>query len=177
LLAPSQGWSTPPFRIPREIRHWLTDSGSLTRRLRARSVEFRVRPVATGLACPNPDELTVLGLQRGARAYVREVQLICDGVPVVFAHSVLPIASLRGGWNGVTRLGTRPLGDALFNNPRIRRRPLEYRCLQSDHPLFRSLREGVTIDGSRMWARRSLFCLMGRPLLVTEVFLPSIRRL
>lgn len=172
-----QGWSTPPFRIPRAIRHWLTDSGSLTRRLRARSVEFRVRPVATGLTRPNPDELAVLGLADGARAYVREVQLICDGVPVVFAHSVVPIASLRGGWNGVTRLGTRPLGDALFNNPKIRRRPLEYCRVLPRHPLFRSLQRELAFDTPFLWARRSLFCLMGRPLLVTEVFLPTIRSL
>jgi chorismate--pyruvate lyase len=172
-----QGWLTPPFRIPRDVRHWLSDRGSLTRRLRSSCASFRVQPVATGLARPNRDELGVLRLRAGARAYVREVQLICDGTAVVFAHSVLPVASLRGGWNGVTRLGTRPLGDALFNNPRIRRRPLQYCCLGPRHPLHRGVQRHLLVGGARLWARRSLFCLRGHPLLVTEVFLPAIQTL
>ena len=133
--------------------------------------------MATGLSRPNQDERGVLGIRSGTRAYVREVQLICGGLPVVFAHSVLPIASLRGGWNGVTRLGTRPLGDALFNNPRISRMPLAYRCVRPGHPLYRGVRRHLPVDATHLWARRSLFCLKGRPLLVTEVFLPGIQSL
>jgi len=177
LPKPQRGWLNHPFRIPREVRHWLSDKGSLTRRLRSRCSSFRVQPMATGLSRPNQDELGVLGIRSGTRAYVREVQLICGGLPVVFAHSVLPISSLRGGWNGVTRLGTRPLGDALFNNPRIRRMPLVYRCLRPAHPLYRGVQRHLPVEATRLWARRSLFCLKGRPLLVTEVFLPGIQAL
>jgi len=172
-----RGWLSHPFQVPREVRHWLSDKGSLTRRLRARCTTFGVLPVATGLSRPHLDERALLGLRPGAKAYVREVQLICAGVPVVFAHSVLPIRSLRGGWNGVTRLGSRPLGDALFNNPRISRKPLDYRCLRPAHPLFRRVRHHLPVTATRLWARRSLFCLRGHPLLVTEVFLPAIQTL
>lgn len=174
---PQRGWLNHPFRIPRKIRRWLSDKGSLTRRLRSRCSSFRVQPMATGLSRPNQDERGVLGIRSGTRAYVREVQLICGGFPVVFAHSVLPIASLRGGWNGVTRLGTRPLGDALFNNPRISRMPLAYRCVRPGHPLYRGVRRHLPVEATHLWARRSLFCLKGRPLLVTEVFLPGIQSL
>jgi chorismate--pyruvate lyase len=133
--------------------------------------------MATGLSRPNQDELGVLNIRSGTRAYVREVHLICGERPVVFAHSVLPIPSLRGGWNGVTRLGSRPLGDALFNNPRISRMPLVYRSLRPGHPLFRGVQRHLPVDATRLWARRSLFCLKGHPLLVTEVFLPEIQSL
>jgi hypothetical protein len=40
---PQRGWFNHPFRIPRELRLWLSDKGSLTRRLRSRCSSFRVR--------------------------------------------------------------------------------------------------------------------------------------
>jgi chorismate--pyruvate lyase len=100
--------------------------------------------------------------------------LLCNEVPVVFAHSVLPLAGLRGGWNDITRLGSRSLGEALFSDHRIRRHPLSYRHVQHDHPLFRAIARHQTLAATRLWARRSVFCLHGHPLLVNEVFLPTI---
>ena len=215
------------------MRHWLTDRGSLTRRLKAHCSDFRVRPLATGLARPNADEHKLLLLRPGSLAYVREVLLSCHGKPVVFAHSVLPRSGLRGGWNGITRLGARPLGEALFNDHRIKRESLAYLRLSPHHALFhaasphhafgapargtpagtplprsdlsaapaRGTPAGTPLLGSDpsaapasgtppdarpaggvgaaqpMWARRSVFSLNGRPLLVTEVFLPGIEHL
>ncbi len=174
VLNSRQGWLAHPHPIPRPLRAWLTDDGSLTRRLKARCASFRVAPLATGFARANADEYAQLGMPPGTRAYVREVMLLCDGLPAVFAHSVLPPAGLRGGWNGITRLGSRSLGEALFSDPRIERRPLAYRRVRGNHPLYRAaLRHHATNAGS-LWARRSVFCLNGHPLLVTEVFLPGI---
>lgn len=131
-------------------------------------------PLATGLARPNPDEIALLGVATGTRAYVREVLLLCDEVPVVFAHSVLPYPSLRGGWNSISRLGSRPLGEALFSDHRIHRQPLTFRHLQRGHPLFRTIARQHPLGVDSLWARRSVFCLNSHPLLVTEVFLPAI---
>jgi chorismate--pyruvate lyase len=133
--------------------------------------------LATGLARAHTDETALLGLSRQQRAYVRDVTLLCDNQVVVFAHSVLPRTSLRGAWNGISRLGSRPLGEALFNNPRIRRQALAYCKLTARHPLFRRINDHQPQHTRHLWARRSVFCLAGRPLLVTEVFLPSITTL
>lgn len=169
-----QGWLAHPHSLPRSLRHWLTDRSSLTRRLKSRCASFRVVPLATGLARPNADEYALLGMTPGTRAYVREVMLLCDDAPVVFAHSVLPRASLRGGWNGISRLGSRSLGEALFSDHRIARQPLAYRHLAHGHPLFRSIAKHKLPTASSLWGRRSVFCLGSQPLLVTEVFLPAI---
>jgi len=174
VLDSRQGWLAHPHSLPRLLRSWLSDRGSLTQRLKSRCASFRVVPLATGLARPNPDEYALLGLAPGTRAYVREVMLLCDGVPVVFAHSVLPHGSLRGGWNGITRLGSRSLGEALFSDHRIERQPLAYRNVRSHHPLFRAIAAQQTQAAGSLWARRSVFCLNHHPLLVTEVFLPAI---
>lgn len=174
MFHPRQGWLARPHSLPRSLRFWLCDNGSLTLRLKTRCTVFRVVPLATGLARPNADEYAMLGMVPGTLAYVREVLLLCNEVPVVFAHSVLPQPSLRGGWNGISRLGSRPLGEALFSDHRIHRQPLAFRSLHRDHPLFRSLVQHHTLNASRLWARRSAFCLNRHPLLVTEVFLPAI---
>lgn len=168
------GWHARPLSLPPHLRAWLGDRGSLTQRLKSRCAAFRVTPLATGLARPNPDECALLGVAPGTRVYRREVLLLCNDVPVVFAHSVLPYPSLRGGWNSISRLGSRPLGEALFSDPRIHRRPLAFRNLHRDHPLFLTIARLQTLAVCSLWARRSVFCLDQHPLLVTEVFLPAI---
>ncbi|MCA1978244.1 MAG: chorismate lyase [Thiobacillus sp.] len=172
-----QGWIAHPYAIPRPLRRWLSDRGSLTQRLKSRCATFRVMPCATGHGRPNPDETTLLRLPAGMRAYLREVLLTCGETPLVFAHSVLPLAGLNGGWNGITRLGSRSLGEALFRNPRITRRSLAYRQVRPGHPLHRALASRLPAVPRRLWARRSVFCLNGHPLLVTEVFLPAVETL
>jgi chorismate--pyruvate lyase len=176
LAAADQGWLAHPFSLPRELRGWLVDQGSLTHRLRQRCGDFSVRPVRVGLMRFNRDESAPLKLRADELAYVREVVLNCDGQAVVFAHSVVAAASLRGPWAAVTRLGSRPLGGALFSNPRVVRGCLQFRRLDARHALMRQAqRAGVDVAGAAVWARRSLFTLQGHSLMVTEVFLPSIR--
>lgn len=176
LEAAEQGWLAHPFSLPRELRGWLVDQGSLTHRLRQRCRDFSVRPVRVGLMRFNRDESAPLKLRADKLAYVREVVLNCDGKAVVFAHSVVAAASLRGPWAAVTRLGSRPLGGALFSNPRIVRGRLQFRRVDARHALVRQAkRAGVDVADSSMWARRSLFTLQGKQLMVTEVFLPAIR--
>jgi chorismate--pyruvate lyase len=168
------GWLAHPFRTPRALRGWLSDRGSLTRRLKARHADFRVSPVARGFAPPFLDEAQALRLRPKAQAYVRDVLLMGGAHIRVFAHSVLPRTGLRGGWCGITRLGTKPLGEALFTDPRIRRLGLTMRRLDARHPLYRAARRHTGLSARHLWARRSVFCLNGHSLLVTEVFLPAI---
>ncbi len=108
--------------------------------------------------------------------YRRDVVLICNGTDVVYAHSVLPRAGLRGGWNRITQLGTRPLGEALFSNPRVRRKSLSYRRLDRRDPLYRAAVRARKTSSRTLWARRSVFCLNGHALMVSEVFLTEIAR-
>lgn len=124
------------------------------------------------------DENALLQIASNRLAYVREVILHCDNRPVVFAHSVVSLQSLRGPWAAVTRLGTRPLGEALFSNPRVIRGRLQYRRIPPRHPLARqAARAGVSDSRKPLWARRSLFTLQGHPIMVTEIFLPAIAQI
>ena len=155
-------------------RKWLIDSGSLTARLKARYADFAVRPVAVKYAKPIQDEAALLNLPAYKAALIREVLLIGDNQPVVFAHSVLPRTSLRGAWNGLGRLGNKPLGAMLFANPKVKRTPLEYKKLPRQHPISMRVAEHLQTSPKTLWARRSIFSLNCARILVTEVFLPQL---
>ena len=116
---------------------WLRDHGSLTQRIRQRCAEFNVRNVCDRLMAAAHDETALLGLPPRQLIYTREVFLIADNRPVVFAHSVVSPQHLRGAWQALQRLGKRPLAALLFAHPLVQRAPLHYRTLKAGHPLYR----------------------------------------
>jgi chorismate--pyruvate lyase len=165
----------PPHASP--WRAWLTWRGSLTWRIVARSGAFRVERLQQRAKFPNDDEYAKLGQPAHRLALVREVILHADGEPVVLAHSIAGYRDLSGAWRSLRGLGSRPLAEALFANPLVERDPLEFTRVDSRHPLWRRAAEVFGPGLPPLWARRSRFRLKGRPLLVTEVFLPGILRL
>lgn len=169
-------WCHPPPAAA-AYRHWLRDRGSLTGRIQQRCPAFSVKVVFQGLRRADRDE-RFLFPQAGRRMMlVREVYLYCRRTPVVFAHSVLDPSDLRGTWRRLTGLGARPLGAALFADPRIKRYPLRQKKLHPHHELHRRACTALPYDPGALWARRSLFALHKSPILVTEVFLPGILNL
>lgn len=162
---------------PAYLHPWLSDPASLTARIVARCDRFQVRVLGERRALPFGDERTLIGLPPGRHAWTREVLLLADGVPVVFAHSVLAPRDLVGAWHMAQAIGSRPLGAALFADPCICRGPLSSARLNATHPLHRHACKALGDPLPTLWARRSRFCRLDRPLLVTEVFLPGIERL
>lgn len=160
------------------LRSWLAEPGSLTARCQAACRTFRIRVLASGRGRPWPDEAAFFSLRRGQRAWTREVCLECDGVPVIFAHTVLP-AHPRGRLSGwLAGLGSRSLGSLLFACPGFERAPIECLRLDRRHPLFRRARAVLGLSGvSELWARRSEHRLGAQSVLVTEVFLSAIEAL
>ncbi len=156
---------------------WLSDHGSLTRRIQQRCTDFRVRNMCSQAAPAACDEVMLLGQPPRQSIYTREVFLYADGIPVVFAHSVVATRHLRGAWHALQNLGSRPLGALLFAHPLVERAPLRFKLLRPRHVLYRRAVAELKAPPGFLWARRSLFMLHGAPLLVTEVFLPDILKI
>jgi chorismate--pyruvate lyase len=173
FLSPDTYWRRSPSTAGR-YRKWLTDRGSLTARIAARCAGVRVNVVFQGLRRPDRDERFLFPHRFVARVLVREVFLYCGDTPLVFAHTVLDPQDLCGPWHSLANLGSRPLGAALFADPKIRRYPLRQRKIGRHHELHRRLSTAVPTAPDSLWARRSLFRLERAPILVTEVFLPAI---
>ncbi len=160
--------------LPDAYAPWLHDHGSLTARIAQRCAKFSVQPVRGGLARIAYDESSVLKIPSRQFAYSREVFLLADKQPVVFAHSACATQDLRGAWRAMRGLGNRSLGSLLFTHPLVARQPLHYQALRDTHPLYRRAANALKNPPPILYARRSLFHLHDAPLLVTEVFLPEI---
>lgn len=166
-------WLRTPLGAEGATRDWLLDRGSLTARLKSVCRSFAVRVIAQGRVRGGADEAPLFG-DRRLPLIGRDVLLMDGEVPLVYAHSVLRANDLRGPWRAISRMGTRPLGAALFADPRIERRPLHFRRLHGGHPLYCAAMAATRAELPPLWARRSAFCLQGAPLLVTEAFLPGL---
>lgn len=156
------------------MQPWLLSAGSLTKRLQQHSLQFRVQAITQARQPTRSSEASVLALAARQSALSRDVLLHCDENAVVFAHSVLPVNAMAGGWRQLPRLGNRSLGSTLFADPRTCRTRLQYKKLYAGHHLYKRVRASQPAVKGPLWARRSVFRLQGRAILVTEVFLPAV---
>src|SRR5262245_366533 len=157
---------------PAAAAAWLAEPGLLTERLRACCDGTPGLSIVSQAEAPlGPQDAAVLRTSDSA-AFVREIELTCDGRPWVFAQTLVPQATLaRQRW--LATLGRAALGERLAAVPGLERGPLEFARLRPGDSLFhRALRERPDPPGA-LWARRSWFAIDGFRLLVQEVFLPE----
>ena len=175
LTRPRHGWRPVPQGAPAGLVPWLTDAHSLTAAVRMRCKVLRVEVLRQHLGRALPDEAALLGVRPGARVWVREVALLADGVPWVWARSTARIGDLRAVWRDLAGLGNRSLGAALFADRRVSRGTLLVRALgRRDRRGHAALQRFAAPLAATLWARRSLFRRGGGRILVTEVFARDI---
>ncbi len=162
-----------PFPIM--LRPWITDTGSLTQKLRQASAgQFELCLLNSQWQTPKPDERHALSLPERQTALVREVLLKGKNQPWIYARSIIPRTSFIGPLQSFKHGSHQPLGEILFNHPKIIRRPAQF--------AHGSLAQLTSTDLSyhhcnmenSVWARRSVFDLDNALLLVMEVFLPDL---
>lgn len=89
------------------------------------------------------------------RYWLREILLCADGEPWLAGRTVVPESTLNGPELALRQLGTTPLGRYLFTSSSLTRDFIEVgQC-------------------GELWGRRSRLRLGGKPLLLTELFLPA----
>ena len=88
---------------------------------------------------------------------VREVILLGNGNPLVYAKSYIPIFTINDGLKKLGHLGSKPLGDILFEKNLFQKKETlftKFLYLKNEH-----------------WGRKSKYHVNGLPLSVMEVFL------
>lgn len=89
------------------------------------------------------------------RYWLREILLCVDGEPWLAGRTVVPESTLSGPELALQQLGKTPLGRYLFTSSMLTRDFIEIGC------------------HADLWGRRSRLRLSGKPLLLTELFLPA----
>jgi chorismate--pyruvate lyase len=117
---------------------------------------MQVRCLQQAWRIPSYEESTRLQLPSHQHVLLREVELLCEGDIWMYARAAIPAETLVGKYHALKQWGTRPLGEVLFRDPLTTRGAFDITLWQPDH-----------------FARRSIFLLDHKPLLLTEVFLPA----
>ncbi len=159
-------------RISAGLYHWLTDTGSLTARLKQQCQLFAVEVLTEGIYPLSKDEQEKLQLTED-RGFVREVLLKLDGIPWVFARSVMSLSTLTGEQACLSQLGNNPLGAILFNSSDMQRSKIEIAEFLPNSPVQQLASRISVCTRASLLGRRSLFLLSGKALLVSEIFLPD----
>ncbi len=166
----------PESARPKELWPYLSESGSLTERLRARAPGFKVQIVSQGHATLSDEDSSLLGAKPEEAGYIRQVYL-CGAAeePWVYARSVVAGPSER--W--LKELGEQPLGDRVFAAPDARRSPIVVAKLEPRHVLHKEavLRLPVRLRAEAsgaLWARRSRLTVGDAHILIYECFLPAL---
>ncbi|MBR9729301.1 chorismate--pyruvate lyase family protein [Shewanella intestini] len=151
------------------LRDWLLDENSLTTKLRNHCQKFDVTVLGEHLHAPLEGECE----QSSTSMWIREVLLSLDGTPWVFARTLIPQAILDNPLYTFATLGTRPLGELLFNSNEIRPGNIEVAQFETCGKLASlalSLEQPVT---DTLWGRRRYFELADEQIIVSEIFLPA----
>ena len=131
-------WQSPQKRLmPKELAPWLTDTGSLTRRLQQHNnVDFSVQLLGNSWMRPLPDECQLLAIPATQMAYQREVRLMDGEQANVYARTVIPLDTFQVMKHRFNSLGNKPLGELLFTDPKVKRGPIEIACIKPSQWLY-----------------------------------------
>jgi len=172
-LATLTNWvsETKPQHCTQKTAAWLYDHNSLTKKLESYFNSFSVeikQQVTT-----KSNILLSKYFSHEEEILVREVFLHCDNKPVVFAQTEIPFSTLTEQQAELAQIGDQALGKILFQDPTMLRGQIEVTEFKKGsifHQLAIDLQQPFEYS---LWARRSLFYLNNKPLLVSELFLPA----
>lgn len=166
--------------VDANLQTWLVGKGPLSMRLKAAcGARFALRLVDqwTGLLTGSQK----LGLRATDNAGLfRDVEMSCGGNVWVFAQTVTPDSTLcLHPW--LAELGDTALDETLEGLSGVQRNSYEYAWLPSDDgPGGVTLAARALCDAEvkprGLWARRARVALWGAPLLMQEVFFPTMGR-
>jgi len=162
-------------QVPDSLRIWLFDRTSLTQRLRFHcDQDLSVKILSQAWARPFPAESKRLDLPLAQYTKIREVYLCCHHQPWIFARTVIPASTLLKIRHSFARLKERPLGEGLFAAHNLYRNQAQIAELNTAHHLYHLAIQHLNSQPETVWGRRSVLYLSHKPLLITEVFLPSV---
>ena len=140
----------------KNILDWLEEEGSITARISSHA-EFKLEILNDDIGVAEDEEYIALEIPP-EEVRIREVVLYGDLVPLVYARSIIPELTASKGYPGLGTIGSKPLGDLLFQSELFNKIRREFAQFQ-------------TSSQDLIWGRRTHYLVRGYPLSVMEVFL------
>ena len=139
----------------KEILSWLNEGGSITSRIKSFS-NFKLKLLKDG---PGEVDITEddLIISNYEENNIREVILLSNEEPLIYAKSIIPLETIKLGLNILGNLKENPLGDILFSNPEIKKKYMFFARFQSKEEIF--------------YGRKGIYTVKGYPFSVCEIFL------
>ena len=138
------------------ILEWLNEEGSITAKISSES-KFKLEILSDDLGIAEDEEYLALDIA-SEEVRIREVVLYGDLVPLVYARSIIPNLTSSKGYPGLGTIGSKPLGDLLFQSELFIKTRREFAQFE-------------TSSKAVIWGRRTHYLVRGYPLSVMEVFL------
>ena len=137
------------------IKSWLSESGPITKRISANE-NFELNLLREEIDEVDETEKKYLGNSIGD-IKVREVLLLGNKVPKVYAKSLIPVKTIKKGFSKLGSLGTKPLGDILFEKNIFNKIDVMYSSFEHEDSIF--------------WGRKTKYLVKNLPFSVMEIFL------
>ena len=144
--------------IDTHVKSWLTETGPITNRIKSNGT-FKLELIKDEVGTVNRIDANFLGEDLG-EIKIREVVLLSNNKPKVFARSLIPNRTIEKGLSELGELGSKPLGDILF----------EKEIFKKIEMVFAKFSE----SGNLYWGRKSKYLVKVYPLSVMEIFLLPI---
>ena len=141
--------------VNENIKSWLIEKGPITKRIKSEE-SFKLNLIKDEISAVNDSEKKFLE-ETSDNIKVREVILLGNNIPRVYAKSLIPIRTIENGFSRLGELGTKPLGDILFEKEIFEKTDVVYAQFQDKDSIF--------------WGRKTKYIVKNMPLSVMEVFL------
>lgn len=150
----------PSLELTDEVAlQWLTEQGSLSRRLAACCQSLTVELLDNRSVEGETLSLQESRLLSGEDCLEREVVLKGDNRQWLIGRTLIPHSSLQGQPYDLSQQGEIPLGMTVFSAEQVSRDQLQAGWVETPH--------------GRLLARRSRLWMNHKPMLVAELFLPD----
>ena len=138
------------------ILEWLNEEGSITAKISSDS-KFKLKILSDDVGNAEDEEYSALNIP-SQKVRIREVILYGDLVPLVYARSIIPNQTSSKGYPGLGSIGSKPLGDLLFQSQLFIKTHREFAQFQSS-------------DKEVVWGRRTHYMVRGYPFSAMDVLL------
>ena len=139
----------------KKIISWLSEKGPITQRIK-KNGNFKLHLIQDELSKISEDDKKFVNSE-SEKIKKREVLLLCNDLPVVFAQTIIPIETIENGFNKLGNLGSKPLGDILFEKDIFLRELILYASFKNESNIY--------------WGRKAKYSVKGYKFSVMETFL------